>query len=205
MLIYFSTLILVSPICALIGFDCGGQHLNITSVSLLDVGECNFNYRKPNTSEVYVQLLQLSDYNHAEVIQCKVEISRSIYHCGMHSHVSVVHNGKADYIHETGYTQCLRILQDGTFSLGAGNVIHGLKFNRTSFHSLTLAGRISNDGSCKGTQYSDPYGTWDDVIVQAVVKISLRQSHAPVKLNPGKIILKSGTVCVLSDSFCLDS
>src|SRR5580765_4478615 len=97
------------------------------------------------------------------------------------------------------------MLQDGSFSLGAGNVIHGLKANQTSFHSLTLAGRISNDGSCKGTQYSDPYGTWDDVIVQAVVKISLRQSHAPVKLNPGKIILKSGTVCVLSDSFCLDS
>ncbi|KMQ89865.1 hypothetical protein RF55_10448 [Lasius niger] len=205
MLIYFSTLIFVSPICALIGFDCGGQHLNITFVSLLDVGECNLNYRKPNISNVCVQLLQLSDYNHAKAIQCKVEISRSIYYCGMHSHVSVDHNGKADYIHETGYTLCLRKFQDKTFSLGAGNVIHGLKANQTSFHSLTLAGRISNDGSCKGTQYSDPYGTLDEVVIQAVVKISLRTSHAPVQLNSGKIILKSGTVCVLSESFCLDS
>src|SRR5580765_3410146 len=205
MLLYIAALVLIKTSYALIGFDCGGQHLNVTSISLLDVGECNLNYRKTNSSNIYVQLLQLSDYNHAEVIQCKIEISRAIYHCGMHSHVSVVHNGKADYIHETGYTQCLRILQDGTFSLGAGNVIHGLKFNRTSFHSLTLAGRISNDGSCKGTQYSDPYGTWDNVVVQATVKISAKTSHVSVQLNSGKIILKSGTVCRLSESFCLDS
>ncbi|KMQ84507.1 leucyl phenylalanyl-trna--protein transferase [Lasius niger] len=45
------------------------------------------------------------------------------------------------YIHEIGYTQCLRMFQDGTFALGAGNVIHGLRANQTSFHSLTLAGR----------------------------------------------------------------
>lgn len=159
MLSYFAILILFNPTCALIGFDCGGQHLNITSISLLDVGECNLNVRKPNSTDVYVQLLQLSDYNHAEVIQCKVEISRMIYYCGMHSHVSVVHNGKADFIHETGYTLCRRMFQDGTFSLGADNIIHGLRANQTTFHSLTLAGRTNNDGTCKGTQYSDPYGT----------------------------------------------
>ncbi|KAL6421646.1 hypothetical protein ACFW04_014564 [Cataglyphis niger] len=96
------------------------------------------------------------------------------------------------------------MFEDGTFSLGAGNIIYGLRANQTSFHSLILAGRISNDGSCKGTQYSDPYGTWDDVIVQAVLKISLR-SHVPVQLNSGKIILTSGTVCALSEGFCIDS
>ncbi|KMQ90430.1 hypothetical protein RF55_9816 [Lasius niger] len=81
--------------------------------------------------------------------------------------------------------------------------IAGVKLSHSI--DLTLAGRISNDGSCKGTQYSDPYGTWDEVVVQAVVKISLKSSHAPVQLNSGKIILKSGTVCILSESFCLDS
>jgi len=98
MLEYLAIVILVAATNALNGFDCGGQYLNITSVSLLDVGECNLDYRKPNASDTYVQLLQLSDYNHAEVIQCKVEISRTIYYCGMHSHVSVVQNGRADYI-----------------------------------------------------------------------------------------------------------
>lgn len=205
MLTYLTIVILIKATDALIGFDCGGQHLNITSVSLLDVGECNLDYRKPNTSNTYVQLLQLTDYNHAEVIQCKVEISRTIYYCGMHSHVSVVRNGRADYIHETGYTQCSRMFQDGTLSLGVGNLVYGLKANQTTYRSLTLGGRINNDGTCKGTQYSDPYGTWDDVVVQASVKISMKSSYVPVKLNSGKIILKSGTVCTLSESFCMDS
>lgn len=190
---------------ALIGFDCGGRHLNVTAVSLLDVGECDLEYHAPINADTYIQLLQLSDYNYAEVIQCKVEMSRTIYHCGMHSHVSIVYNGRADYVHESGYSQCLRMFQDGTITLGDANLITGLKVNKTSYRSFTLAGRIQADGSCKGTQYSDPYGTWDDVIVQAVARITLKSSYVPVKLNSGRIKLNSGTVCSLADSFCLDS
>lgn len=37
--------IFLSKTAALIGFDCGGQHLNVTAVSLLDVGECDLNIR----------------------------------------------------------------------------------------------------------------------------------------------------------------
>ncbi|XP_072764372.1 uncharacterized protein [Anoplolepis gracilipes] len=68
-----------------------------------------------------------------------------------------------------------------------------------------MAGSISNDGKCKGTQYSDFYGTWDNVVVQAVANISLKTAYVPVKLNTGKIILKSGTVCTLNEGFCIDS
>lgn len=198
-------LILISEASGLISFDCGGQHLNITAVSLLDVGECDLDISTPNTTEVYIQLLQLSDYSYTEVIQCKVEISRTIYHCGMHSHISIVHNGKADYVHETGYSQCLRMFQDGTITLGAHHLVTGLKANQTTYRSITMAGRVQVDGYCKGTQYSDPFGTWDDVVVQAVAKISLKSSYVPVQLNTGKIRLKSGTVCDLADSFCLDA
>lgn len=205
MLFLIVMIISTSPACGLIGFDCGGQHLNITTISLLDVGECNLNVKQPNTSDVYIQLLQLSEYNHAEVIQCKVEISRTIYHCGMHSHISVVHNGRADYVREVGYSQCLTLFQEGTIAVGAENRLHGIRPNQTTMHSITLGGRVNNDGSCKGIQYSDPYGTWDDVVVQGIAKITLKSSYVPVQLNSGKIILKSGTICALKDGFCIDS
>lgn len=205
MFVILAIVILVNPVASLIGYDCGGQHLNITTISLLDVGECDLNIKTPNSTEVYIQLLQLSVYNYAEVIQCKVEISRTIYHCGMHSHISAVNNGRADYVHETGYDQCMRMHQDGILSLGADNYLSGLRINQTSSRSITLAGRINNDGSCKGTQYSDPYGTWDDVIVQGSAKITLKSSYVPVQLESGRIMLKSGTICQLKDGFCLDS
>lgn len=150
---------------ALIGFDCGSRHLNVTTVSLLGTGDCNIDNHTPNATEVYIQLLQLSTYNYAEVIQCKVEVSRTIYHCGMHSHVSIVNNGQTEYLMEIGYTRCLRMFNDGSLTLGNGNVVDGIKPNRTTSRSVTLAGTVRNDGSCKGTQYSDPYGTWDDVVV----------------------------------------
>lgn len=205
LLILSFIILMIRPVASLIGFDCGGQHLNITTISLLDVGDCNLNIKQPNATEVYIQLLQLSEYNYAEVIQCKIEISRTIYHCGMHSHISVVQNGRADYVREVGYSQCKALFDGGTISIGTGNRLHGIEANRTTTHSITLAGRINNDGSCKGIQFSDPYGTWDDVVVQGVVKITLKSSYVPVQLNTGRIILKSGTVCVLKEGFCIDS
>jgi len=160
-------IIVLSEASALIGFDCGGQNLNVTTVSLLDVGECDLKIRKPNTSSVHIQLLQLSDYSHTEVIQCKIEISRTIFHCGMHSHISAVHNGKADYVHETGHSQCMRMFQDGSITLAEYVLILGIKANQTMYRRVTLRGRLQVDGYCKGAQYSDPYGTWDNVVVQA--------------------------------------
>lgn len=53
--------------------------------------------------------------------------------------------------------------------------------------------------------YSDYYGSWDDVVVQAMVTISLRTVYVPIHLELGKIILKSGTTCPLSEGSCLDS
>jgi len=188
----------------LIGFDCGGQRMNITSVSLLNIDNCDLTFQTPNSSNVYIQLLQLSEYNYAEVMQCKVQISRRIQHCGMHSHVSAVNNARVEYLLDIGYTRCLRMFQDGTLTVGNSAIIDGLKPNSSDSRSVMLAGSIKNDGSCQGTQYSDPYGTWDNVIVDAIVRIDLRSSFVPVHLSTGRIMLKSGAVCELADGFCID-
>ncbi|EFN81500.1 hypothetical protein EAI_10469 [Harpegnathos saltator] len=95
--------------------------------------------------------------------------------------------------------------KDGVAVLGNNNVISGLKPNSTESYSITLAGEIGVDGHCKGIPYSDPYGSWTDVVVQGVATISLRSSYVPVHINTGKIHLKSGTICTLSDGHCVDS
>jgi hypothetical protein len=94
--------------------------------------------------------------------------------------------------------------QDGTFSLGPGNLIVGLRDNATMIKSLVLAGKLTNDGNCQGTQYIDPYGTWEGVVVQATVKISLRSGTVPVRIEANKILLKSGTACAFNEGTCLD-
>jgi len=186
------------------GFDCGGQRMNITSVSLLSVDNCDLKNYTPNSTEVYIQLLQLSEYNYAEIMQCKVQISRRIQYCGMHSHISAVTNARVEYLLDIGYTRCLRMFQDGTLTVGNSAIIDGLKPNSSDSRTVMLAGSVKNDGSCQGTQYSDPYGTWDNVIVDAIVRINLKSSYVPVHLNTGRIMLRSGTVCELTDGFCID-
>lgn len=206
LIIAFTLSSLLCTTHALIGFDCGGSHLNITTVSLLGSGDCNLEYDTPKSTDVSIQLLQLSEYQHAEVMQCKIAIQRTIFHCGMHSHISVVKGGMSEYILEMSRARCFHLFSEGTFTIGtAGDMIDRLKPNRTEVRSVTIAGTLNHDGTCKGVQYSDPYGTWDDVVVQGLARITLKSGYVPVKLASGKIILKSGTICELQDGFCLDS
>lgn len=78
----------------LTGYNCKGEGLNITTLSLLDVGHCDLEDIEPNKTDVYVQLIQLSDFGKTRVTQCRVEVDRTIYYCGMHSHISLVSNSR---------------------------------------------------------------------------------------------------------------
>ncbi|KOC62792.1 hypothetical protein WH47_05037 [Habropoda laboriosa] len=54
-------------------------------------------------------------------------------------------------------------------------------------------------------RFYDPHGTWNNIIVQAVVKISIKNYEATVKLSSNQIILQSGQHCELQTGSCLDS
>lgn len=71
-----------APSGAILGYDCGGTAANITTISLLKVGDCDLPSVQPTSVSTTVQLLQLSDYEQSSVIQCRIEIDRSIFYCG---------------------------------------------------------------------------------------------------------------------------
>ena len=80
----------------------------------------------------------------------------------------------------------------GTFLVSSSLQKSKLKLNETSFHSVTLAGSVTPNGDCTGTQSSDRYGTWNNVVVQATFKITLHEHYATIHLNSNKIQLGSG-------------
>jgi hypothetical protein len=63
---------------------------------------------------------------------------------------------------------------------------------------------VNTDGTCSGTIYSDPYGTWEKVIVLANIKITLQDYIADVRINTNKVQLRSGVICELSITHCTD-
>lgn len=189
---------------ALVGYDCSGQSLNLTTMSLLSVGECTVPNNEPVKEPRYIQLMQLMDFDQTPVIQCRIEMDRSVFYCGMHSHISLVHNGRREYIVQVSRDTCKQLHATGMMAIGSSQIAQ-IRRNATETRALVLAGTIGTDGSCKGTQYSDAFGTWDNVVVQASIKVTLRDYIAPVQIKSDEIILQSGTRCPTSEGYCTDS
>lgn len=147
--------------------------------------------------------MQMSDYDKTTVTQCKVEVDRTIYYCGMHSHLSAVNNGRREYIQEIGDLACKRLHETRTLRIASATKDLVAR-NGTTKTGVTLAGSLSMDERCAGTQYSDGYGTWESVVVQASVKIMLRTFEAPIKRSMGYVMLPSGTQCRVTSGYCLD-
>lgn len=90
-------ILIVRSTSGLTGYDCGEPHINISTISLPNVDECDIKGKDIKTKPTYVQLLQLADFEITSYIQCKVSVTRTVSYCGMHSHVSAMHNGYAEY------------------------------------------------------------------------------------------------------------
>ena len=190
---------------AIIGYDCGSNQINLTRLSLLEVGgECDIPEPKLHAETTYIQLLQIIDFTPTQVRKCKKNIRRTISHCGMHSHISAVTNGQSKYIHELSHQQCDTLHSSGKIFSGQNLQISNLKVNQTSYHSVLLAGFLAVNGNCSGTQYSDPFGTWNNAIVQAVIKVTLEEYYTSVNLNTNKIHLRSGITYSLFESHRVD-
>lgn len=187
----------------IIGYDCGSASTNLTTLSLVNIEECDIPLQNVNSTKVYVQLLQVNDFKSVRVIQCKIEIDRLVRKCGMFSHTMDVYNGKHSYITEVSREACQRMHTYGSFEL-SGTYITGLKSNQTATRPVILAGHVDVDGTCYGAAYSDPYGTWGEVVVMGSIKITLQDYNADVKINSNRVQLRSGVVCELSATRCTD-
>lgn len=187
----------------LIGYNCGRQTLNVSVFTTIDESPCTYE-DEDLTKEKTIQLLQLNEYTNIRVTQCRVEIDRTIYHCGMHSHVSIVQNGWEQYLLTTPKTVCEDFTNTGTIYLIQGVMMTGIKPNSTSSRGVTLAGSLQSDGTCAGTTYSDPFGTWTSTVVQATIKITITNYTSSINLKTNEIILRSRQGCTLQTGSCLD-
>ena len=197
-------LLSTSVVHTIVGYDCGSNRSNITTISLLEVGDCESAQPEVQTTDTYIQLIQFSGTTRIKIYQCKIEIKRTVYYCGMHSHISVVANGEGEYLQEITHETCKSIHATGAFKAGPNLILNNLVVNHSMVHSVTFAGNIGSNGECSGTQYADPFGTWNYVVVQGIIKIRLFQQEATVDLKVHRIKLKSGLTCPLSQTSCID-
>ena len=93
----------------------------------------------------------------------------------MHSHVSIVLNGKNEYINDVSRSACEDLHKTGILKVTESHIVRKIKINQTVTHSLMFASYINSEGRCNGVGYSDPFSTWGNVVAQDTIKISLSE------------------------------
>ncbi|CAG5073496.1 Protein of unknown function [Cotesia congregata] len=190
----------------LVGYDCGGSSMNTSTLSLLDVGECKIANTPPQSETVNIYLLQPAEIIQVHVMECKILINWNIQHCGMHSHTSLVLYGRREYYMDIDYNKCKRMHETGSVWLFDRVPFYELKMNSTSHRLAILAGSQSMGGDCEKGTFSDEYGTWSGVVVDATFEITLTEYETALNTKTNEVMLRSGTIynaekltCVTSD------
>jgi len=68
---------------------------------------------------------------------------------------------------------------------------------------VILVGHVDTDGTCYKDAYSDPYGTWGNIVVLGSDRITLQDYAANLRVNTN-VYLRSGVACELSATYCTD-
>ena len=63
-------ILMTTTVEAIIGYDCGSNQLNLATLSLLEVGECDIPEAKLYIDTTYIQLSQISDFTLTQIRQC---------------------------------------------------------------------------------------------------------------------------------------
>ena len=103
----------------------------MSTYSLVDSGKCDFHEEDRQIANATTELLQLTEFKISQVIQCKIEISRTIYNCRMFSHLGPVENGLQEYLYEVSAGQCKFILVTGIFMYENSHTIADIRVNET--------------------------------------------------------------------------
>ena len=130
-MILFLIINLIYPSLQIIGYDCGSQVLNMTTISLLEVGPCDIPTPKATVEDLEIQVLQMVDFAQIPVIQCKIEIYREVRKCEMFSHMLPVENSIQNFIYEIERDACQQLHVTGIIRLLGTHAISGFKVNVT--------------------------------------------------------------------------
>ena len=175
----------------LIGFDCDHHNptstgkVNVTSWSLLDQVPCDIKDIHVTKKNINIQLLELIEFREITVIQCKIKIKRKINRCSLFGYLEPVENGLQEYILDISNDNCKKIHDSGTFMFDSVHILYNLRVNGSTSRGIFFAGN-ANDSSCNTGSYSDQFGSWNNVIVEVLIQVTLEEYNARVNVKKMK-------------------
>uniref|UniRef100_A0ABD2WST7 Uncharacterized protein n=1 Tax=Trichogramma kaykai TaxID=54128 RepID=A0ABD2WST7_9HYME len=193
----------IRDVYGIYGYDCGTKLTNLTTLSLVDIGECESNDEDVQATSIPAKLIQINDYNMIHAMECKVLVKRSTHYCGMHSHTSPVLFGEIEYYKEVSRDECEAMHVSSVFN-GFNIKLMNIARNSTTRKAVIFAGKIDKNSHCTaGEAYDDPYGSFTDVLVTGYVIVTIRDYDVKLSLENNKVILEDGTACNVNARQCV--
>nr|WET19886.1 MAG: glycoprotein [Freshwater turtle neural virus 1] len=187
-----------------IGYDCGTPSANYTTLDLTEIEDCVPAEKVHIGATQNVMVVQKQAIEERMVRTCLILITRHIYRCGMHSHISITPHGFSEDLVQILPSDCNRIHETKTFVYAHVTVV-GLKVNSTISRPIVLAGGVYSGGVCKGGVYTDTHGTYSDVVVQATLKIGLYEQLGLIRVGDDTITIPiTGLSCKYKTGSCMD-
>lgn len=190
---------------SIIGYDCNHQNKNVTHLSLANIAECNMKLDEVVEEVVDIQLLQVSNIMKVHVQQCKVEVTRTIVVCGgWISYTKSVAGGVSNYVEKISKTDCEAMNKYKEYTVAPGRRVSSLRLNGTTTSTIVSVGRLQTDGKCVGGLFTVGPNTYEDVVVQLSLKITLEDYYTDVVLDEDAILLRSLRKYPFKDGECMD-
>jgi hypothetical protein len=187
----------------LVAFNCF-EPQEISTFSLLEVGECSPPDVINTVQNKTVQVLLDPNFDLAPTISCSIITKFFITFCGAYSHSKAVRN--YDRVIEISRDQCEEIHRTNQYKFY--DQIIPVKANTSTLHSLIAKGTRSPDGTCTGDRFTDVLTgqTYTDVTVEVNLNIILSNHFAKVDIESGKIFLPGSVQCDYhsKDASCYD-
>jgi len=195
---------LSGPVGGFIAYECDAKSEHIEAINGVHLPPCSPSNKTLKTEGWDIQVLQRREIAARKVISCLVRLTRHITYCGMHSRSSEVLNGHSQEIIELSREQCEAAFHSRAVWV-RGELVAGLTINATTVVPITLAGKATSDGQCKGGSYREGLLSWDSVYVHGFVEATLAERWASVRLSDKKLIFNNGITCPYGEGRCMDS
>lgn len=94
--------------------------------------------------------------------------------------------------------------RDSLYRFASNIVFRDVIPGPTQIQTTTISGAVDNERHCSGSQYSDAYGSWSNVVVTCSFAITLKEYEATARTDLDEIHLRSDIVCKYSRGYCMD-
>ncbi|AJG39055.1 glycoprotein [Tacheng Tick Virus 4] len=185
-------------------FDCNQTTLDTVTYDLTRVAECpDISSRDISETTRLVQVIQQKEYGVLRVYRCHVTVTPQIWHCGMHSHTSIVSAPFSAQPLDVSEQECRLMQMDGVYKTATGAIVR-LKRNTTSLHTVDVAGKVHPDGTCVGGSSHINGQPYYSVVHREAIQIRLEDKLVHYKIGDTIVVGFGGVTCRLADISCHD-